>query len=189
MTSNAKTVNEYLAGLPLERKTALAAVREVILGNLPRGYAECMQYGMISYVVPHSLYPAGYHCDPKQALTMAMLGSQKNHMAVYMMCIYNDDQHAEWFVREWARTGKKLDKGKSCIRFKDVDDLALDVIGEAIRRVPAQLYIQRYETGLQATRPKVAAKRAAAAAKAPASKPSAKATKPAASKKTAAKKR
>src|SRR5215475_10444660 len=141
MQSKATTVNQYLSALPADRRAAIEVLRKVILANLDKDFEEGMQYGMIGYYVPHRIYPAGYHCDPKQALPYVGLASQKNHMAVYMMCIYNDAEHAEWFVREWARTGKKLDKGKSCIRFKDVDELALDVIGEAIRRVPAQLYI------------------------------------------------
>ncbi len=108
MTSAAKTVKEYLAGLPAERRSAIEAVREVILANLPQGYEEVIQYGMISYVVPHRLYPAGYHCDPKQALTYASLGSQKNHMALYLMCAYGDPATNEWFRQAYAASGKKL---------------------------------------------------------------------------------
>ena len=149
MTSKAKTVNEYLAGLPPERKSSLAAVRKVILSNLPRGYKECMQYGMISYVVPHSLYPAGYHCDPKQPLTMAMLGSQKNHMALYLMSAYGHRETSEWFQKAYRASGKKLDMGKACVRFRKLDDLPLDVIGKIIARVPVEKYIERVEALLQ----------------------------------------
>jgi hypothetical protein len=145
MTSNAKTAEEYLGALPEHRRTAIAAVRKVILANLPAGYEECMQYGMISYVVPHSLYPAGYHCDPKQALTYASLGSQKNHMALYLMCVYGDPAVAAWFQKAFQAAGKKLDMGKACVRFRKLEDLPLDVIGQAIARVPAKAYIARIE--------------------------------------------
>jgi hypothetical protein len=141
MQSKAKTVAEYLAGLPSDRRAALAAVREVILKNLDRDFEEGMQYGMIGYYVPHRIYPAGYHCDPKQPLPFAGLASQKNYMSLYMMCIYGDTWHREQFRRDWAKTGKKLDLGKSCIRFKRLDDLPLDVIGKAIARVKAKNYI------------------------------------------------
>jgi hypothetical protein len=145
MQSKAATVEEYLAGLPEDRRLALEAVRQVVLKNLDKDYEEGIQYGMIGYYVPHRVHPAGYHCDPKQPLPFASLGSQKNHMALYLMCIYGDSEHAEWFRQAWAKTGKKLDMGKACLRFKKVDDLALEVIGEAIKRVPASKYIKYCE--------------------------------------------
>ncbi len=148
MTSNAKTVAEYLDALPADRKAAIAAVREVILSHLPKGYEETMQYGMISYVVPHSLYPAGYHCDPRQAVMYAALGSQKSHMAIYMMGGYGDKATDEWFRKAYAATGKKLDMGKACLRFKNVEQLALDVIGQAIARISVDKYIARVESML-----------------------------------------
>jgi hypothetical protein len=110
-----------------------------------------MDYGMIGYSVPHSVYPAGYHCNPRQPLPFAGLASQKNYMSLYLMSIYcgcdggTETEHARWFRRAWARSGKKLDAGKVCIRFKTLDDLPLDLIGEAIRRVPARTYIKYYE--------------------------------------------
>src|SRR4029453_8533886 len=104
-----------------------------------------MQYGMIGWFVPHRVFPAGYHCDPRQPLPFAGLASQKNHLAVYLMCHYGSPEQARWFHEAWAQSGKKkLDMGKSCLRFKKLDDLALDVIGEAIRRVPARKYIESY---------------------------------------------
>ncbi len=145
MQSKARTVKEYLAGLPDDRREAIEAIRAVVLKNLPRGYEEGMQYGMIGYFVPHSVYPAGYHCDPKQPLPFAGLASQKNHMAIYLMCIYGDPEHATWFRAAWSKTGKKLDMGKSCVRFKKIEDVPLRVIGEAIRRVPAKKFIEQYE--------------------------------------------
>src|SRR5262245_34994403 len=138
MQSKAATVEQYLKNLPAQRRDALQAVRHVILRNLDKEYEEGMQYGMIGYYVPHHVYPAGYHCDPRQALPFAGLASQKNHMAVYLMCVYGNEEQRRSFEESWKRTGKKLDMGKSCIRFKKVEDLALDVLGEAIRRVPAR---------------------------------------------------
>lgn len=141
----AESVEDYLSKLPEDRRAALQAVRETILKNLDSGYEEGLQYGMIGYYVPHSLFPAGYHCDPKQPLPFAGLASQKNYMSVYLMCTYGDSEHGKWFLDAWKKSGKKLDMGKSCIRFTDVADLALDVIGEAVRRVPARAYVDHYQ--------------------------------------------
>ncbi|MCW5965852.1 MAG: DUF1801 domain-containing protein [Bryobacterales bacterium] len=146
MTSKATTVEEYLAALPEDRRTALMAVRAEILKNLPDGYEEGIQYGMIGYFVPHRLYPAGYHCNPKEPLPYMALASQKNYMSLYMMCVY-EGQSEEAFRAAWAATGKKLDMGKSCVRFRKVDDLALDVIGEWIRNVPVKNFVTSYEAG------------------------------------------
>ena len=152
MQSKAATVDEYLRALPEERRAAIAAVREVILRNLDRDYEEGMSYGAIGYYVPHRVYPAGYSADPRQGLPFAALASQKNYMSLYLMGLYcgcvdgvSDTERVRWFRAAWARTGKKLDMGKACIRFKRLDDLPLEVVGEAIRRVPARLYIEQYE--------------------------------------------
>jgi hypothetical protein len=99
--------------------------------------------------VPHSLYPAGYHCNPEQPLTMASLGSQKNHMALYLMCAYGHSETLEWFQKAYRASGKKLDMGKACVRFRKLEDLPLEVIGKAIARVPVEKYVQRVETILQ----------------------------------------
>src|SRR5258708_21802298 len=152
MQSKATTVDQYLAELPDDRREALAAVRRVILKNLDKDYEEGMQYGMIGYYVPHHVYPAGYHCDPRQPLAFATLGSQKNYMSLYLMCVYGSAEHSKWFREAWAKTGKKLDMGKSCVRFKKLEDLALDVIGEAIRRVPAKKYIEHFEAAFKSTK-------------------------------------
>lgn len=154
MTSPAKTVEEYLASLPEDRRTAISAVRQVILENLPKGYEEGMQYGLIGYFVPHSLYPKGYHCDPKQPLNYAGLGSQKNHMALYLMCAYGDTEIDAWFRDAYAKSGKKLDMGKACVRFKKLDDLPLDVVGKVIAMVPPEKYIARVESILAAREPR-----------------------------------
>lgn len=146
MMSKAKTVKEYLDGLPPDRRKAIETVRKVIKKNLGKGYAEGITYGMIGYFVPHSVYPPGYHCDPKMPLPFAGLASQKNHMSVYLMCVYGDKGQEELFRKEWAKTGKKLDMGKSCIRFKKIEDVALDVIGNAIARVPVDKFVSYYES-------------------------------------------
>ncbi|SRR5579871_4175932 len=155
MKSTVPTVPAYLRALPADRRAALGAVRDVILKNLDASYEEGMQYGMIGYYVPHRVYPQGYHCDPKQPLPFAALASQKNYMSLYLMSVYcgcadgsPGNKHSQWFREAWAKTGKKLDMGKACIRFKKVDDLPLDLIGEAIRRVPASMYIQFCESSL-----------------------------------------
>ncbi len=149
MTSDAKTVDAYLESLPEPRRTAIFAVRQAILANLPKGYEERMQYGMISYVVPHSLYPAGYHCNPKLPLTYASLGSQKNHMAIYLMCAYGDAATERWLRDAYKAAGKKLDMGKACVRFRKLEDVPLEVIGQAIARVSVRDYIARVEQALK----------------------------------------
>ena len=149
MTSNAKSVDDYLRSLPEDRRTALSAVRKVIAANLPEGYAECMFCGMIGYVVPHSIYPAGYHCNPSQPLQYAALGSQKNHMAIYLCNVYGDPATEKWFRRSFQKTGKKLDMGKSCVRFRKLEDLPLDLIGKVIARTPVKKYLARIEQVLQ----------------------------------------
>jgi len=155
MQSQATSVSAYLRSLPPDRRAAISAVRDVILKNLDSSYEEGMQYGMIGFYVPHRVYPKGYHANPKQPLSFAALASQKNHMSLYLMSVYcgcvdhsAGGRHAQWFREAWAKTGKKLDMGKACIRFKKIEDLALDVIGEAVRRVPAATYIAFCETAL-----------------------------------------
>ena len=135
MTSKAKSVAEYIKSLPVKRRAAISAVRKVILDNLPEGFEECMNYGMIGYVIPHRIYPAGYHCDPKQPMPYAGLASQKNHLAIYAMSVYGDNDTEKWFRKAWSATGKKLDMGKCCIRFKKLEDIPLDVIGKLMARV------------------------------------------------------
>lgn len=149
MQSKAATVEQYLAELPADRRQPMEAVRQIILENLDADYEEGMQYGMIGYYVPHRVYPAGYHCDPKQPLPFAGLASQKNYMSLYLMCVYGDTPVTAWFRDAWSKTGKKLNMGKACIRFKKLDDLALDCIAELIRRVPAKKYIECCEAARQ----------------------------------------
>ena len=150
MQSKATTVAQYLAGLPADRRATIEAVRAVILKNLDSEYEEGMQYGMIGYYVPHSVYPPGYHCDPKQPLPFAALASQKHYMSIYLMSVYGDPKAESAFRAAWAKTGKKL------------DELALDLIGDIIRSMPARKRIALYEAMLNAPRPKPAAKQKAA---------------------------
>lgn len=145
------TVAAFLASLPPDRRAAIQAVREVILANLDKDFQECIQYGGIGYSVPHRVYPAGYHCDPKQPLPFAGIMAQKNHMSIHMMSVYASPTELRWFTDAWAKSGKKLDMGRSCVRFKKIDDVPLEVIGEAIRRVSAADYIALYERGLRGT--------------------------------------
>ncbi len=153
MASKASSVEEYLAALPDDRQQAIEAVRQVIRANLDSDFEEGIQYGMIGYYVPHRVFPAGYHCDPKQPLPYAALAAQKNYFSLHLMGLYispetdadGENPETRWFRAAWAATGKKLDLGKACLRFKKVDDLALDVLGEAFRRLPAQRYIERYQ--------------------------------------------
>ena len=152
MQSKATTVAKYLAELPADRREAISKVREVMLKHLPKGIEEGMSYGMITYVVPHSIYPKGYHCDPKQALPFAALASQKNHMSVYLTCSYQTEDGELWIRKEYEARGMKLDMGKSCIRFKKVEQLALDVIGEALARTSVAEFIRNYEEVLSKTK-------------------------------------
>ena len=149
MQSKAKTVDAYLASLPDDRREAIEAVRKVILENLDADYEEGMQYGMIGYYVPHRVYPDGYHCDAKQGVPFAALASQKNYMSLYLSAVYGMPAENAWFVKAWEKAGKKLSMGKSCVRFKKLEDVPLDVVGKAIQRVPAKKYLKHYESVLK----------------------------------------
>lgn len=145
MQSKAATVPEYLASLPDDRRSAAEQVIAVVRANADPLLEEGMQYGMVGWYVPHRVFAPGYHVDPRQPLPYACLASQKNHLSLYLMSVYADDTPDEqWFRREWAKSGKKLDMGKSCIRFKRVEDLALDVIGAALRRVRVADHLASY---------------------------------------------
>lgn len=187
MQSKAKTVPAYLATLPADRRAAIETVRDVVNRNLDPGIDEGMMYGMICWYVPFSAYPAGYHVTPDIPLPFAALASQKNHMALYLMHLYPDDGGEARFLREWAKSGKKLDRGKSCLRFKRLDDVALDVVADAIRGTPMRTYIAEYEKHLP-TGAKTAKRKTAAGAKAAGKPASKRAAKPA-TRKVAAKKK
>lgn len=147
MTSDAKTVDEYIAQLPADRIEALTKLRKTIKKNIPKGFAEAMGYGMAGYVVPHKLYPDGYHCDPKQPLPFIGFASQKNFVAFYHMGIYADPKLLKWFTDEYAkRVTGKLDMGKSCIRFKKPDQIPYELLGELVSKITVQDWIKTYES-------------------------------------------
>ena len=146
MQSTALTVENYLKEVPTERQEALRRLRNVILENLPKGFSEGMGYGMIGYSVPHSKYPAGYHCDPKIPLPFLSIASQKNFIAIYHMGIYADENLLKWFTEEFARVSKtKLDMGKSCIRFKKPDQIPFELIGKLASKMTPDQWIAMYE--------------------------------------------
>jgi uncharacterized protein YdhG (YjbR/CyaY superfamily) len=148
MQSQATTVEQYLAELPEDRRLAIEEVRSVILANLPEGYQESMNWGMISYEIPIERYPDTYN---KKPLGYAALASQKNHMAVYLMNIYSSEDSAASFEAQYRATGKRYDVGKSCVRFRKLEDLPLDLIGQTIASTPVDQYIAEYEA-VRATR-------------------------------------
>ena len=140
--SNAKSVEEYLGEQLPERQPILATVRLLILENLPSGYQEVMQHGMICYVIPLATYPTTYN---KQPLVYASLASQKNYISIYLMGVYADSETEDWFVQRYRASGKRLDMGKSCVRFRTLEDLPLDLVGEAISRTSVDSFIGYYE--------------------------------------------
>ena len=142
MRSEALTVEQYLAELPPDRRQAISAVRGAILGHLPAGYHETMQSGMIAYVVPLEMYPDTYNLEPLQYVALA---SQKRYMSLYLMNIYGDEEAERWFTEQYRASGKKLDMGKSCVHFKSLDDLPIDVIGQVVARTAVDEFIERYE--------------------------------------------
>lgn len=146
MQSTATTPAEYIENLPEDRKSIIAQLRKVILENLPVGFEERMSYGMLGYVVPHSIFPAGYHCDPKLPLPFINLASQKNHIAIYHMGLYAEENLMNWFVGEWPKhSSKKPDIGKSCIRFKKGEDIPFGLFAELFAKLTPEQWIHHYE--------------------------------------------
>ncbi len=155
MQSKAQTPDEYFASLPADRKDAMIELRKVILKNIPKGFKEVMSYGMVGYVVPHSTYPNGYHCDPKLPLPFLNIASQKNFIAVYHMGVYSDPKLLDWFVKEYPKHSKsKLDMGKSCIRFKKPEEIPFKLIGELVSKMTPQNWIEKYESILKQSKKK-----------------------------------
>ena len=146
-------VADYLAALPDDRRDVVRALRDAIAGALPDGYEEGLQYGMIGYYVPHSRYPHGYHCDPKQPVPFASVASQKNHVGLYLFCVYMDSDLQRRFAEAWTAGGRKLDMGKGCVRVKKTQfgDLPLDVIARTVADMPVADFLARYEAGLPAS--------------------------------------
>jgi len=147
MQSKATTVDAYLAELPEERQKPIEKLRKVIKKNLPKGFKESMGYGMMGWSVPHSIYPAGYHCNPKDPLPFMGLASQKNSINLYHMGFYADPKLLKWFQEAHAKaSAKKLDMGKSCIRYKKAEDIPYDLIGELASKITVDEWIKMYES-------------------------------------------
>ena len=147
MQSIANNVEDYLKEVPEERKIPMNKLRQTILNNLPQGFIEEMSYGMIGYIVPHSVYPKGYHCNPKLPLPFINLASQKNFIALYHMGIYANPELLNWFVAEYPKhCTQKLDMGKSCIRFKKMDQIPFDLIAELMQKITVNEWIKCYES-------------------------------------------
>ncbi|MBT3801018.1 MAG: DUF1801 domain-containing protein [Bacteroidetes bacterium] len=146
MQIKAKTVDEYLEKIPKDRKQYIIRLRETIQSNIPEGFVEQMSYGMIGYVVPHSIYPDGYHCDPQLPLPFVNIASQKHFIGFYHMGIYADPKLYDWFVKEYPKHNKyKLDMGKSCVRFKKIDQIPYQLIGDLMQRMTVDDWIKLYE--------------------------------------------
>lgn len=150
MKANSKTVKEILKNLPIDRAEPFKKLHDIILKNLPKGFEAAISYGGLGYVVPHTIYPAGYHCKPSEPLPFAGLASQKNSINFYHMGIYSDPKLLDWFVTEYPKhTKQKLDMGKSCIRFKKLDDIPYKLIGELMKKMTTKEWINIYETNLK----------------------------------------
>lgn len=146
MTSTAKSPAEYIASLPDERKAAVQKLRDTIAKNIPKGFEEAMTYGMIGFVVPHSKYPAGYHCNPQLPLAFVNIGSQKNYIVLHHMGLYADAVLLNWFTEEYPKYSKtKLDMGKGCIRFKKPDQIPYELIGVLMKKITPEKWIEMYE--------------------------------------------
>jgi hypothetical protein len=150
MALTTNTPEEYINNLPQDRQIALTTLRQTIKKNLPKGFKEVISYGMIGYVVPQTLYPSGYHCDPKLPLPFLSIASQKNFVAIYHMGLYADANLLNWFTNEYVKHSKsKLDMGKSCIRFKKIDQIPLILIGELVSKMTPEDWIKLYESKLK----------------------------------------
>lgn len=150
MTIDAKTVDEYIEKLPEDRKAPVSKLRETVKRNLPEGFEECISYKMIGFVVPHSTYPDGYHCDPKLPLPFINIASQKNFVALYHSGIYADKKLHDWFVDEYPKhVSTKLDMGKSCIRFKNTNKIPYDLIAELCQKMTPQEWISLYKKNIK----------------------------------------
>jgi len=139
-------IETYISNIPIERQAAFIKLRQIILDNLPKGFEEQMSYGMPGFVVPHSLYPAGYHCDPSLPLPYTSIANQKNFIALYSSSIYADKNILNWFVTEYPKyCSTKLDMGKSCIRFKNVNKIPYELIAQLMKKMTVKQWIKLYE--------------------------------------------
>lgn len=149
MTINANSPEEYIDKVPEDRREYFSKLRNVILANLPDGFEECMTYGMIGYIVPYSIYPNGYHCEPKQPLPFLSISSQKNFIALYHSGIYAIPELLDWFVSEYPKhSRRKLDIGKSCVRFKKAEEIPYELIAELVKQINPHRWIEVYEMNI-----------------------------------------
>lgn len=150
MKSNSSTIEQYLFELPEERKLPMYTLRNIIKNNIPNGFEEVMSYGMIGYVVPHSVYPNGYHCNPKLPLPYINIGSQKKFIVLHHLGIYGNNEILDWFVAEYPKHAKhKLDMGKGCVRFKKINEIPYKLIEELINKISLEKYIAQYEENIK----------------------------------------
>lgn len=156
MHSKSTTPESYLATLPEDRRAIITAIRDTIRAHLPPGIEESMQYGMLGWSVSRDVYPPGYHCDPKQNVPYVSLANQKNNVSLYLFCMYTDAELTGWFQQEAQQRGFKLDMGKSCVRFKRLGDVPLDLLAETIQKMPTDAFLARYIAQIPApkSRPK-----------------------------------
>ncbi|MDX2128889.1 MAG: DUF1801 domain-containing protein [Chloroherpetonaceae bacterium] len=150
MKNEAKTPDAYIESLPEDRKAAISKLRKTVKEALPKGFEEVMQYGMISYVVPHTIFPDGYHTNPKDPLPFISIASQKSHIALYHMALYSDESLLKWFQEEYAKSvSSKLDMGKSCLRFKKPDAIPYDLIKSLATKITVSTWVERYQSSIQ----------------------------------------
>lgn len=150
MKIEATSVKDYINQLPSERQEAIKKLQDIILKNLPKGFVEELNYGMIGYVIPHSIYPSGYHCDPELPLPFMNIANQKNFIGVYHMALYSNPELYDWFINEWPKHSKrKLDMGKSCIRLKKLEEIPYELIGELASKITPEKWIEMYENALK----------------------------------------
>ena len=162
MPTKIQTVTDFLAALPEDRRRTIKALRAVIRKNIDKPFKESIQDGVLAWSLPHSVYPDGYHCNPEQPLPFGGIASQKNHVGLYLFCIYCEPDGPDLFRKQWLATGKKLDMGKSCVRVKTLEDIPLDVVGRAIKRMTAKKFVAAYEAALPASvKKKIAARKTA----------------------------
>ena len=148
MPKKTETVKEYLDALSDERREVVEAVIKVVAKNLDKRFEHGMQYGMPAWYLPHSEYPSGYHCNPKEPLPFASIASQKKHIGLYLFCVYCDEAAKDQFVEEWKASGKRLDMGKSCVRVRDLDGIPMDVLGRTFKRMTAKKFVAAYEANV-----------------------------------------
>lgn len=161
MSAKPSTVPELLAALPEDRRRTIKALRTVIRKNVDKAFKESVQDGVLAWSLPPSVYPDGYHCNPEQPLPFAAVASQKNHVGIYLFCVYTGPDGPEQFREEWLASGKKLDMARSCVRVKRLEDIPLDVVGGVIKRMTAKKFVAAYEAGLPASaKQKIAHKKA-----------------------------